>query len=76
MDVCQRSESDGGLPGVAIFNPLLTAFGKESVFSEPTMDTEPEVAKLLTEVVLEEQVIKIRVGSESGKTAGALEGSA
>ena len=38
------------------------------------MDNEPEVAMLLPEVGLEEQVIKIRVGSKSGKNAGVLEG--
>ena len=77
MDVCQKSESDGGLPGVAHFDPLQTALGKEFVFSEPTIfpvDTEPEVAMLLPEVGLEEQAIKIRVGLESGKTAGVLAG--
>ena len=48
------------------------------MFSEPTifpMNTEPEVAMLLPEVGLEEQVIKIRVGSESGKNAGVSEGN-
>ena len=36
MDVCQKSESDGGLPVVAYFDPLQTALGK-AVFSEPTI---------------------------------------
>ena len=65
MDVYKQSESDGGLPVVAYFDPLQTALGKESVFSEPTifpMDTVPQVAMLLPDVGLEEQVIKIRVG--------------
>ena len=59
MDVCEKSESDGGLPAVANFDSLETALGK-SVFCEPTilsMDTEPDVAMLLPEVGLEEQII-------------------
>ena len=56
MDVYEQSESDGGLPVVANFDPLHTALGKESVFSETTifpMDTEPQVAMLLPDVGLE-----------------------
>ena len=37
MDVCEKSEGDGGLPVVANFDPLQTDLGKESVFSEPTI---------------------------------------
>ena len=55
-----RNRSNGSLPVVASFDPLQTALGKQSVFSEPTIfsvDTEPEVSMLLPEVGLEEQVI-------------------
>lgn len=37
MDVCKKPESDGGLPVVAYFDPLLTGLGKECVSSGPTL---------------------------------------
>ena len=40
MDVCQKSESDGGLPVVANFDPLQTALGKGPVFSKPTISSD------------------------------------
>lgn len=72
MDVCEKSESNVRSSAVANFDPLQTALGKKSVSSAPTvlpMHTEPEVAMLLPEVGHAEQVIQIRVGSDSGTSA-------
>ena len=79
VDVCEKSEIEVDVSVVADFDSLQTNPGKDDVPSEPInslADIEPGVVMRSPEVGLEDHVIQVRVGSESGTNVGDLEGKA
>ena len=79
VDVCEESEIEVDISVVADFHSLQNNPGKDAVPSEPIKsmtDTEPGVGMRSPEVGLEDHVIQVRVGSESGTNVGGLDGKA
>ena len=79
VDACEKSEIEVDVSVVADFDSLQTNPGKDDVPSEPInslADIEPGVVMRSPEVGLEDHVIQVRVGSESGTNVGDLEGKA
>ena len=78
-DGCEKSEIEVDVFVVADIDSLQNNPGKDAVPSEPIKsmtDTEPGVGMRSPEVGLEDHVIQVRVGSESGTNVGGLDGKA
>ena len=77
VDVCEKSEIEVDISATADYDSLQTNPGNDAVPSKPIKSltaTEPGLGMRPPEVGFEEHAIQVRIGSESGRNVGGLEG--